>query len=459
VSAPGKSKHGSVVRDWGLAFVVAVIQLVGGRNANVRQTGVHSLDVLGYALLLVGPAALILRRSQPLPVLLVAIASCVIYLLRGYGYGPIFISLVIAFITAAVAGSRWWTYPLVPIGYIALVWPLPALIGHPANPWLAFGMIAWLGVLIAVAEGIRQRKAVQVARRQRAEAARRDEEAQRERRASEQRLAIARELHDVLAHSLSLINVQSSVALELFDKKPEQAGSALAAIKATSKDALAEVHTLLNAIRTGTATGALDDVPAPTTNGTGRGSAVGRGPGRDSKRAQRNSSGADRVSNEEQAPPVRPAPAPRSPAPSIEDLDTLLQRARAAGLTVDTRVIGDAHRLPSVIDVAAARIIQESLTNVVRHAPGAAATVTVRYTADSVDITVDNTRPTGTQSRSGGPSGGNGIIGMRERTHALGGALTAGPRPSGGFRVAARLPSRVPADTGSLGDSAGQEGR
>ncbi|MEV6429977.1 histidine kinase [Nocardia sp. NPDC051463] len=437
MTAPGESKRGPVVRDWGLAFVVGVIQLAGGRNANIRQTGVHSLDMLGYALLLVGPVALLLRRSQPLPVLLVTIASCAVYLLRGYGYGPIFISLVIAFVSAAVIGSRWLTYPLVPVGYLALVWPLPALIGHPADPWLAFGMIAWLGVLISIAEGIRQRQAVLVARRQRAEAARRDEEAQRQRRASEERLAIARELHDVLAHSLSLINVQSSVALELFDKKPQQAQSALATIKTASKDALAEVHTLLQAIRTGAAADAQAEPPRERTDGTALGSTAGC----DSKRAQRHSTDPHSRQSASQPPLLRPAPAPRAPAPSIEDLDTLLQRARAAGLIVDTRIIGAPHRLPSVIDVAAARIIQESLTNVARHAPGAAATVTVRYTADSVDITVDNTRPTGTPSRSGS-SGGNGVIGMRERAHALGGALTAGPRPSGGFRVAARLPVR-----------------
>ncbi|MFD0361804.1 sensor histidine kinase [Nocardia sp. GCM10030253] len=461
MTAPGESKRGPVVRDWVLAFAVGVIQLAGGRNANLRQTGVHSLDMVGYALLLVGPVALLLRRSRPLPVLLVTIASCAVYLLRGYGYGPIFISLVIAFISAAVIGSRWWTYPIVPIGYLALVWPLPTVVGHPADPWLAFGMIAWLGVLISIAEGIRQRQAVLVARRQRAEAARRDEQAQRQQRASEERLAIAREMHDVLAHSLSLINVQSSVALELFDKKPEQAASALAAIKTASKDALAEVHTLLHSIRTGATAAEMDDAPAEQPrdriNGTARGSAAGRDADRDSRRAQRNSGAADRGPTDEQAAPLRPPPAPRAPAPSIEDLDTLLQRARTAGLTVDTRVIGTAHRLPSVIDVAAARIIQESLTNVVRHAPGAAATVTVRYTAESVDITVDNTRPTGTQSRSGS-SGGNGVIGMRERAHALGGALTAGPRPSGGFRVAARLPSTVQAqDAGNPSGSTTQE--
>ncbi|MGW5730022.1 histidine kinase [Nocardia beijingensis] len=417
----------SVGWDWGVALVVAAVQLVGGTFANMRQTGVHSLDVLGYLLLLAGPVALIWRRAQPLPVLIVVLAVCVAFFLRGYGYGPIFVSLVVAFLTAASSGSRWWTYPLVPLGYLALVWPLPALLDRPANLWQVFALMAWLAVLLLVAEGIRQRKAVLVARGQRAEAARRDEEAQRERRASEERLAIARELHDVLAHSLSMINVQSSVALELLDKRPEQAETALTAIKNASRDALAEVHALLHTIRSGSDS---------TTPGEQSATAAAE---------------AEETASTEAEPP----PAPRAPAPSIGDLDELLQRPRTTGLTVTTRVLGTPQQLPSVIDVAAARIIQESLTNVLRHAPGADAAVTVRYTPDSVDITVDNSRPTSAPSRSGN-GGGNGIIGMRERTHALGGALTAGPRPSGGFRVAARLPTRTP-EPGASGDRSAPE--
>lgn len=250
----GITDRSSVGWDWGVALVVAAVQVVGGTFANMRQTGVHSLDALGYVLLLAGPVALVWRRVQPVPVLIVVLAVCLAYFLRGYGYGPIFVALVVAFLTAASgSGSRWWTYPLVPLGYLALVWPLPALLGRPADLWQVFALMAWLSVLLLAAEGIRQRKAVLVARRQRAEAAQRDEEAQRERRASEERLAIARELHDVLAHSLSMINVQSSVALELLDKRPEQAETALTAIKNASRDALAEVHALLHTIRSGSA--------------------------------------------------------------------------------------------------------------------------------------------------------------------------------------------------------------
>ncbi|MGK8554918.1 histidine kinase [Nocardia gipuzkoensis] len=439
----------SVGLDWGVALVVAAVQVVGGTFANMRQTGVHALDVLGYLLLLAGPVALIWRRAQPVPVLFVVLAACLAYSLRGYGYGPIFVSLVVAFLTAASSGSRWWTYPLVPLGYLSLVWPVPALLGRPTHLWQIFALMAWLAVLLSVAEGIRQRKAVLVARRQRAEAALRDEEAQRERRASEERLAIARELHDVLAHSLSMINVQSSVALELLDKRPEHAETALTAIKAASRDALGEVHALLHTIRSGTvATPGDEPAAAHTDDEAGRRRTPGSHSGRDSTTAEPASSD----SSARKADADEPTPAPRAPAPSIGDLDELLQRPRATGLTVGTRVLGTPQQLPSVIDAAAVRIIQESLTNVLRHAPGADATVTVRYTADSVDITVDNTRPTSTPSRSS--SGGNGVIGMRERAHALGGALTAGPRPSGGFRVAARLPARAPEPGAAQPDTA-----
>ncbi|MFC4377030.1 sensor histidine kinase [Nocardia halotolerans] len=425
MGASAKWERGSVVQDWGLAVVVAVIQLVGSSVANSQQTGVRSLDAFAYLLLLAGPVALGFRRRLPEPVLAVTFLAAVAYVLGDYGYGPVVLSLVIAFLTAAVTGPRRRTYPVVAAGYVLMVWPLPALLGRHTDAWQIFGLLAWTALLVAIAEGARQRRAVVLARTQRAEAARRDEQAQQARAASEERLAIARELHDVLAHSLSLINVQSSVALELFDRKPQQAAAALATIKTTSKESLTEVHTLLHAIRSGATvapeypeTEAVEPVP-------------------------------DTRSEPARPEPARPAP--RTPTPTLDDLDALLEGTRTTGLDVDTKIIGTPKKLPSVIDVAAARIIGESLTNVVRHAPGSTAMITLRYTPQTVDITVDNTRPTGTAVRTG--IGGNGIIGMRERAHALGGALTAGPRPSGGFRVAARLPARPAGsvDDGSTG--------
>lgn len=378
------------------ALIAAVVQLgAGGRaNAHWHETGSRQLDALGYALLLAGPALLAARRAYPRAVLYAVMLITLAYLLLGYGYGPIFIALAIAFLSAARRGSRWYTYPIVPLGYLLMVWPAPLIQGHPANYWQIAGLFAWLSVLVALAEGMRQRRAVLIARRQRAQDAQRNERAERareqarhEQRASEERLAIARELHDVLAHSLSLINVQSSVALELLDRKPEQAATALAAIKSASRDALGEVHALLRSIRAGAET-----VAAPT-----------------------------------------------SPAVRVGDLDTLIEPARAAGLTVRAEVSGDPVRLPAVLDGAAARIVQESLTNVLRHAPGASAVVGVVYSADELRLTVENTAPANTPGSSTA-RGGNGIPGMLERAHALNGELSAKPLPSGGFRVTARLP-------------------
>lgn len=393
-----------VRRDVLPALIVGAIQLGFGTLANHHQEVPRALDPLGVALLAAGPLLLVVRCRYPRPVFYGTLAAAVAYLLIGYGYGPVFISLVVAFVTASLSGSRWYTYPFVAVGYLLMVWPVPGWRGYHGGVWQELGLFAWLSVLVVATEGIRQRRAAILARHQREDEARRNEQAQRDReraeaarglaereqRASEERLAIARELHDVLAHSLSLINVQSSVALELFDRKPEQAATALAAIKDASKDALGEVNALLRSIRGGTAT-----VAAPT-----------------------------------------------APTIGITDLDKLTGPARAAGLIVHTMVTGGPRRLPAVVDVAAARIVQESLTNVVRHAPGASVLVTLHYSSQRLQLTIDNTRPT-RQPAPQSPTGGHGITGMTERAHALGGQLSAEPKVDGGFRVKARLPTHL----------------
>jgi signal transduction histidine kinase len=200
----------------------------------------------------------------------------------------------------------------------------------------------------------------------------------------------------VMAHSISLINVQAGVALELMDRRPEQARRALTAIKAASKDALVEVQSMLTALR-----------------GTGE-------------------------------------PAPRAPSLSLAALDRLVARARLAGVRVDTQVIGEPVPLPADLDQAAARIVQEALTNVARHAVGAQARVLVHYQhgPDLADvlIVIENDDPeTAAATSLVRPTGGRGIDGMRERVEAFGGTLEAGPRPQGGFRVRAELPV-VPAE-------------
>jgi signal transduction histidine kinase len=204
------------------------------------------------------------------------------------------------------------------------------------------------------------------------------------RRAGEERLRIARELHDVLAHNISLINVQAGVALHLMDEQPGQSRTALVAIKQASNDALRELRSVLDILRQG-------------------------------------------------------SDAPRSPTSGLDSLDGLVANAAAAGLEVRSRVEGTPRPLPAGVDLAAFRIVQEALTNVTRHA-GRPATATVLVAYGDHDLTVQVDDDGEGVDRAHPNGGGNGIRGMRERAATLGGELTAGPRPGGGFRVSAQLP-------------------
>jgi signal transduction histidine kinase len=201
-------------------------------------------------------------------------------------------------------------------------------------------------------------------------------------------MRIARELHDVLAHNISLINVQAGVALHLMDEQPGQSRTALAAIKQASNDALGELRSVLDVLRQG------DEAE------------------------------------------------PRSPASGLAQLDSLVAGAAATGLEVRTRVEGAPRPLSAGTDLAAFRIVQESLTNVTRHAGPATTTVLLAYGEKDLTIQVDDDgRGVEPPSVAGIPlRPGRGLAGMRERVAALGGELTTGPRPGGGFRVQARLP-------------------
>lgn len=372
-------------RTWLVPLVIAVIQVVGSTGARYQHpdVGWRELDWFAYLLLVAGPLALLARRRHPYAVLLIVLAVTIVYPLAGFGFGPIFISLVVAFLAAATQGPRWLTYPLPFLGWAAVMWGVPWLRGENPPPSIAVtATAAWLLVLVGVAEAIRQRRAALEARRQRRASIAREAQTDRERRETEARLALARELHDVLAHSLSMINVQSSVALELLDDQPEGARPALAAIKEASRQAISDVHSLVAALRT-------------------------------------------------------EAGVPVTPTPGVTDLDALVATARAAGLTVNTRVHGSVVPLPAVVDVAAGRIVQEALTNVARHSSAIEAVVTVGYHADTIDVTVEDPGPARLRAAM---SGGTGIAGMRERVRALNGSLTAQTAADGGFVVSAQLP-------------------
>jgi signal transduction histidine kinase len=364
--------------DVEIAAIVGVLQIAGTYVASGHQTGRSSLDALAYTLLVIGPAALLWRRRQPAVVLLVVFATTLAYWVSDYPRGPVFFALIVAFITTVMADLRVFAIVVVVAGWLSFTW-LPYLVGNEPEPGLAgaVGLLAWLLVLSAIGE-IARVSGERAAERTRS----REEEALR--RASEERLRIARELHDVLAHNISLINVQAGVALHLMDEQPEQARTALTAIKEASKDALGELRSVLEVLRR---------------------------------------------SGEAE---------PRTPQPGLDELDDLISRAGAAGLVVEVEVDGVPRALPAEVDLAAFRIVQEAVTNVARHAGAATATVRVAYGEHEVTLQIDDNGRGGTPSSISGS--GSGLAGMRERTAALGGRLDVGPRPGGGFRVRAELP-------------------
>lgn len=362
------------------AAALAAFTVAGTFGAAQDQPDRADVDALAIALLVAGAMALVLMRAHPRAGVVAVTAASLVYLALGYPYGPVFFPLTIALALAVVQGERtagWISAAVLYAGHAiaALVrgddWWDPVALG---------GLAAWLVAALAVGEVIR-------ARRERMAEHARARAIEERRVAGEERLRIARDLHDVLAHNITLINVQAGVALHVMDRRPEQARTALTAIRDASADALAEVRVALDTLR-----------------------------GRDEE-------------------------APRAPAATLARLDDLIDDVRAAGLPVEVAVRGERRTLPVKVDQAAYRIVQESLTNVRRHAGAARAAVELGYAADALTVTVEDDG----RGPLAADAGGSGLTGMRERAAALGGRLDAGPAPGRGFRVRAVLPLGPPA--------------
>ncbi|MFJ7332968.1 sensor histidine kinase [Streptomyces sp. NPDC101116] len=373
---------------WRSTVLVTVFVLVGSNVAAHGQQGERAEpDLFARALLVVACGALLWRKRHPVAVVFGTAAAVMVYLGAGNPYGPVLFTVALACFSAVVAGHRraaWAAMGMLWAGHVLVAhwlfrWlPPPA---DPAAPWGEEIVVAtWVVAVAAVSELFRVRREQWARERAgRAEAARR--------RADEERLRIARELHDVIAHSISVINVQAGVGLALLDSDPEQARGALTTIKDQSKEALGEVRQVLDTLRA-------------------------------------------------------PGAAPRAPAPGLDRLPELVEQAARAGLTVD--VEGRPPHLAPGMDLAAFRIVQEALTNVVRHSGSRHARVHLTHERDLLRLRVDDDGPaTGTDA--GGS--GNGLAGIRERAAALGGTIEAGTRPDGGFRVLAVLPLAASAGT------------
>lgn len=362
-----------------LPVVVGLMQVLGTVGAAHRESARRPLDVFAFVLLLAGPAALIRRGRYPVAVLLFTFGVTSVYELMGYSDGPVYFAVAVAVVAATMQGHRRAAISVGALGYGTFVWGefVLGLEGAPELPE-AIAVGAWLVALLTIAEAVRtRRERFQEAMRTRAE--------ERKRRASDERLRIAQELHDVLAHNISLINVQAGVALHLLDEQPEQARPALAAIKDASNDALRELRSVLDVLR------------------------------RDSDEA------------------------PRAPTAGLAQLGTLIAGTEKVGLDVTLESEGDPRLLPLAVDQAAFRIVQESLTNVTRHAGAATVRIVLKYGPEDLRIEVaDDGR--GTLAGEHQTGSGKGIAGMRERALALGGHLQAAARVGGGFLVEAVLP-------------------
>jgi signal transduction histidine kinase len=393
----GSNTH-DVIRMLVLAAVL-VLGSYGEAHPNNKSDQVlngHSVPhTPDAALLLVVAASVVLavRRRYPVPVLVFSTACIVAYTLLGYVNGAVLVAAPFALYTVVTR------VPLVRAlafagGTLAVLMAATAA-GSPFGP--TGGGFYLIPALIAVALFTGTAVANQ---RSRVAAARDRAEDEARRRVDEERLRIARELHDIVAHTMATINVQAGVATHVLEENPAAVRDALQAIRQSSKDGLRELRAILNVLRQA-------DEGEPT-----------------------------------------------QPAPGLSQLDALIAGAGNAGLPVTLRQSGKAADLPPAVDLAAYRIVQESLTNVIKHAgPAATATVELRHTATELRIEVADTGlGHGPAEMTGGE--GHGLVGMRERAASVGGTLATGPGPDGGYRVVAVLPPSggAPADSGTESD-------
>jgi signal transduction histidine kinase len=384
------------VVDGLLVMGMAVFGVVGSIGAAGNQPDRRPLDAVAYGLILLASVALLVRRHQPVAVLAVTVAATVAYLALGYPYGPIFLTMWIAVYSLAAAPGRHppAVFAAVAAALVVIVATDIALTGREAMLGELAGIAAvwavqflaplWLGWAVRVR---RERAAEEVRRR-----------------VDQERLRLARELHDVVAHTIAVINFQAGVAVHVLDRRPGQARAALLAIKQASGEALQELRVTLGVLR------------------------------------QLGEQGGS-----------------RAPLPGLAQLDGLVARAAQAGRRVEVTVEGERVELPLAVDLAAYRIVQEALTNVARHAGPASAVVRLAFGAGEVVVEVTDDGK-GTAAGTPGDGGGHGIAGMRERAVALGGELEAGPRPAGGFRVRAQLPLSDPATSSPLLGPSGSPG-
>jgi signal transduction histidine kinase len=376
------------VLDAALATVLLIAAVIG-LSGDVGATETRHADALGYVIAVAGIVPYYFRRRAPLAVLLVAAVPVLAQVERGYTPGALGAGMFILVYTVAAWCDRRRT--LVAAGAVGalIVVILATRPAHLPPADLVTNVVLFAGAFVvgrwAQARreqiGWMEERAALLA--ERAELLERDRERGARQAAAEERVRIAQELHDVVAHSIGVIAVQAGVGVHVIDAQPAAAKQALEAISRTSRETLTEIRAILGSLRSGAA-------------------------------------------------------GERSPTPGLDDLDRLVAEMSTVGVPVHVQVEGHRDQLPLDVDLAGYRVVQEALTNVLKHAGAVATDVVVRYEPSGVSVEITDDGPKGGPAH--GPCVGHGLVGMRERVTARGGTLRTGRRAGGGFRVAAHLP-------------------
>jgi signal transduction histidine kinase len=399
----------------------------GAALARLPVSGWHARAWLPPLLAVCLSIPVAIRRREPVLALAVILAGCAwVLVLRGeITRGPVLPLAIVLYLVAATRGRRAALIALAAsLALLTVQGVILSLSGRGAGNAVGAGLI--LIICWMIGYSLRQRRGYAARLRQQAT----------DNAVTAERLRIARELHDVVAHSMTVVAVQAGFGEYVFDRQPGEARAALAAIQTVTSEALADMQRMLGALRQARGAVAGDPAPGPAAGAAG--------------------------------PPVQaPATAPLAPAPSLADLDRLVAGTAGAGVRVEVLRTGPARAIPAGIDLSAFRIVQEALTNVVKHSGADRCLVRIAYGAGQlcVEITDPGQRPVpapaagaralamagasaravagpgGTGARAGLPPGaGHGIAGMRERVSLCGGEFAAGPLPGRGFRVTARFP-------------------
>jgi signal transduction histidine kinase len=388
---PARLRDQRVVADIAVTLVVAVFSVFDVASASAEEMpGEEPADWLAYALVLAGCVALLWRRRSPVTMLVVGTSAVAAFWLRGHGAYLSVLGLTAFYAAAAHAPHRrraWWA--LAGAFVVLLAAASVSLLDRPDGfAWLpGLSIAGFLGAAIVAGLVVRNRERIFVDTERRAVTAEADRLAAAERAVVSERSRIAREMHDVVAHGMSVVAVQAAAGREVIKTDPAKAAELFARIETVGRESLTELRRMLGVLRE------KDDTVASF-----------------------------------------------APQPGIADIAGAAAASSDSGVTTELVIEGLRRPLPPGVELAAYRIVQEALTNVRKHAgPSAAVTVRIAYGDDQLALEVsDNGRGAATSLSASGT--GQGVIGMRERVEIYGGDFCAGPRPGGGYTVRAVLP-------------------